>query len=335
MSNQLSIKDVAVALYKGNITEKFGRSVEDGNDLLRKAIMEVAGCKDGWDYYTFQHNKNLVFKLLSEVLEETVGEAIINKYNDWVDFRSVALGDTIEFRVPNTDLFEVGIVADGTDNLRRQRIMHGKIAMQSFQLGVKIYEEFLMFRLGRINWVDLVNRVAKSVDNALMQIIVKQIENAYGTQELGDNYTFKGTYADEELVRVIQNVEAKTGQRVAIYGSASALAKVRMESSALFSERDKEDLRNNGHVGMFNGRECIELPNFMDKNDNLVLSNAHLFIVPAGTKIIKLLNEGNAEVYEVTDQHNRADNQIEYQFVSRYQLGVLKSNVYGVIEIAE
>ena len=135
MSNQLSIKDVAVALYKGNITEKFGRSVEDGNDLLRKAIMEVAGCKDEWDYYTFQHNKHLVFRLLSEVLEETVGEAIINKYNDWVDFRSVALGDTIEFRVPNNDLFEVGIIADGVDNLRRQRIMHGKIAMQSFQLG--------------------------------------------------------------------------------------------------------------------------------------------------------------------------------------------------------
>ena len=181
----------------------------------------------------------------------------------------------------------------------------------------------------------MVNRVAKSVDNALMQIIVKQIENAYGTGEVDDKYAVKGTYSDAELIRIIQNVEAKTGQRVAIYGSASALAKVRMESSALFSERDKEDLRNNGHVGMFNGRECIELPNFMDKNDNLVLSTAHLFIVPAGTKIIKLLNEGNAEVYEVTDQHNRADNQIEYQFINRFQLGVLKSNVYGVIEITE
>ena len=199
--------------------------------------------------------------------------------------------------------------------------------------GVKIYEEFLMFRLGRINWVDMVNRVAKSVDNALMQIIVKQIENAYTQQGLDSKYAYNGSYSDEELLNIIQNVEAKTGQRVAIYGSASALAKVRMSSAELFSERDKEDIRNNGYVGIFNGRECIELPNFMDKNDNLVLSNAHLFIVPAGTKIIKLLNEGNAEVYEVTDQHNRADNQIEYQFINRFQLGVLKSNVYGVMVI--
>ena len=59
----------------------------------------------------------------------------MQQYEAWVDYRSVALGDTIEFKVPNQDLFEVGLVCDGTDNLRRQRIMHNKVAMQSFQLG--------------------------------------------------------------------------------------------------------------------------------------------------------------------------------------------------------
>ena len=133
--NALTVKDVAIALYKGNIQTRFGRSEEEGNDLIRKAVLKAAGCENGWDHYMFQHNKHLVFKLLSEILEEVVGEQIMKQYETWVDFRSVALGDTIEFRVPNKDLFEVGIVADGTDNLRRQRIMHGKVAMQSFQLG--------------------------------------------------------------------------------------------------------------------------------------------------------------------------------------------------------
>jgi hypothetical protein len=59
-----------------------------------------------------------------------------------------------------------------------------------------------------------------------------------------------------------------------------------------------------------------------------------IFIIPNGTKIVKLLNEGNAEVFESTDQHARLDNQVEYQFIQRFQLGVLKSNVYGVIVIA-
>lgn len=331
--NALTVKDVAIALYKGNVQARFGRTEDEANDLIRKAVLKAAGCENGWDSYLFQHNKHLVFKLLSEILEEVVGEQIMQQYENWVDFRSVALGDTIEFRVPNKDLFEVGIVADGTDNLRRQRIMHGKVAMQSFQLGIKIYEEYMMFVMGRIDWADMVNRVAKSVENALMRIIVKGIETAY-VPVGNEKYGFAGTYSDDEVLRVTENVQAKTGLRPVIYGSKSALANLRKSSAALWSEAEKEEVRRAGHVGLFNGYECVEIPNFMDKDDNLVLNQNMLFVIPEGTKIIKLLNEGNAEIYEVTDQHARADQQIEYQYTQRFQLGVLKSNVYGVIVIA-
>ena len=330
---ELSVKDVAVALCKGTVNEKFGRTNEDANELIRKAILKTAGCENGCDKYMFDHNKHLVFKLLSEILEETVGQQIMERYNAWVDFRSVALGDTIEFRVPNQDLFEVGLVADGTDNLRRQRILHGKIAMNSFKLGVKIYEEFDSFRMGRIDWADLVNRVALSVDNAIMKIIVKQIETAYSGEANG-KYHFAGTYDDAKLVELITNVEARVGKKVVIYGNASALANLRKSSNANWAEADKMDIRNQGYVGLFNGRQVVEIPNFMDNNENLVLSQKHLFLIPDGTKIVKLLNEGSAEVYEVTDQHARLDNQIEYQFVQKFQIGVLKSNVFGVMEIA-
>lgn len=331
--NALTVKDVAIALYKGNVQARFGRTEDEANDLIRKAVLKAAGCENGWDSYLFQHNKHLVFKLLSEILEEVVGEQIMQQYENWVDFRSVALGDTIEFRVPNKDLFEVGIVADGTDNLRRQRIMHGKVAMQSFQLGIKIYEEYMMFVMGRIDWADMVNRVAKSVENALMRIIVKGIETAY-VPVGNEKYGFAGTYSDDEVLRVAENVQAKTGLRPVIYGSKSALANLRKSSAALWSEAEKEEVRRAGHVGLFNGYECVEIPNFMDKDDNLVLNQNMLFVIPEGTKIIKLLNEGNAEIHEVTDQHARADQQIEYQYTQRFQLGVLKSNVYGVIVLA-
>ena len=330
---ELSVKDVAVALCNGNIQTKFGRSEEEGNELLRKAILKTAGCENGWDKYVFEHNKHLVFKILSEVLEEVVGEQLMQQYEAWVDYRSVALGDTIEFKVPNQDLFEVGMVADGTDNLRRQRILHNKVTMQSFQLGVKIYEEYVMFVMGKIDFADMINRVAKSVNNALMRIVVKGIEQSY--VPVGqEKYGFAGTYSDDEVLRVAQNVEAKTGLQPVIYGTKGALANLRKSSQALWADADKNEFRKMGHVGIFNGYKVVEIPNFMDVKDNLVLRQDELFIIPEGTKIIKLVNEGNAEVFESTDQHARLDNQIEYQFIQRFQLGVLKSNVYGVVIIA-
>ena len=190
-----------------------------------------------------------------------------------------------------------------------------------------------MFVMGKIDFVDMINRVAKSVDNALMRIIVKAIENAY--VPIGnEKYGFAGTYSDDEVLRIAENVKAKTGLEPVIYGSKSALANLRKSSAALWSDAEKEEVRNMGHVGMFNGYNVVEIPNFMDNNDNLVLKQNILFIIPAGTKIVKLLNEGNAEIFEVTDQHARLDNQIEYQFMQRFQLGVLKSCCYGVIIIA-
>lgn len=190
-----------------------------------------------------------------------------------------------------------------------------------------------MFALGKIDFVDMIQRVAKSVEHTLMRIIVKAIENAY-VPVGNEKYGFAGTYSDDEVLRVAENVQAKTGLRPVIYGSKSALANLRKSSAALWSEAEKEEVRRAGHVGLFNGYDVVEIPNFMDNKDELVLNQNVLFIIPDGTKIVKLLNEGQAEIHQVAEQHARADQQIEYQFMQRFQLGVLKSNVYGVIVIA-
>ena len=133
--NTLSVKDVAIALYEGKVQERFGRNNDDADQLLRNAILEAAGCKDGWNKHKFEHNKHLVFEILTEVLDVTVGKALLDKYNNWVDFRNVALGDTTEFIVPNNDLFEVGLVSRGNDNLIRQRILGNKLQMTGFPMG--------------------------------------------------------------------------------------------------------------------------------------------------------------------------------------------------------
>lgn len=146
--NTLSVKDVAIALYEGKVQQRFGRSEDDAEQLLRNAILQAAGCENGWNKHKFEHNKHLVFEILSEVLNVTVGKAIMDKYNSWVDFRSVALGDTTEFIVPNNDLFEVGLVSKGNDNLIRQRILGNKLQMTSFPMGVKIYTEYLDYVMG-------------------------------------------------------------------------------------------------------------------------------------------------------------------------------------------
>ena len=68
-------------------------------------------------------------------------------------------------------------------------------------MGVKIYAEFLDFMMGKIDWQDMVNRVAKSMDNKVAELIVKQIESAY--TGLDTKYVQSGSY-DEDIVESLE-----------------------------------------------------------------------------------------------------------------------------------
>ena len=324
MAKLTNLQKLSLDVCRGSV-EKY--SVKDGSDAIRAQILEAMGTQE-WDVYKFQQNKFEVYRILSEAITVALAEMTLGKYNDWVEYKDLALGDTVEFYIPNTDLFEVGYVADGTNQMRRQRIVNKKLAMSGFPLGIKVYEEFLSFMMGRVDWQELVRRAAASLDYKLSEIIVKQIEKAYNG--LDSKYVKTGSYNEEELIDLVQRVEAKTGQKCTIFGSKKALTKIRQGSTVL-SATDKEDIRNHGFVTMLHGTPVIEIPQVLDKNDNYALKDDMLFVIPNGdTKMVKLGFEGDAYIYEVQDPATRMDQALEYMITRRVQIGVAKANYYGV-----
>lgn len=325
LRNLTDLQKLSLDITRGKV-EKY--SMTEGSDVIREAILEACGMENGWDVYKFQQNKYEVYRILSETITVAISELMIDKYRDWVDFKDTALGDIAEFRVTNNDLFKVGLVADGTNQLRRQKLLQGKLAMTGFPMGVKIYAEFLDFMMGKIDWQDLVNRVAKSMDNKVAELIVKQIENAY--TGLDTKYVQSGSYDEDKLMELVARVEAKTGEKVAIFGTKKALSKLRKGEVATMAVADKDDIRNYGYVTTLQGVPVIEIPQTLDQNGEFALSSDMLFIVPQGTKMIKLGFEGDAYIAEVNDPATRMDQQMEYLITRKVQLGVVKASYYGV-----
>lgn len=325
LRNLTDLQKLSLDITRGKV-EKY--SMTEGSDVIREAILEACGMENGWDVYKFQQNKYEVYRILSETITVAISELMIDKYRDWVDFKDTALGDIAEFRVTNNDLFKVGLVADGTNQLRRQKLLQGKLAMTGFPMGVKIYAEFLDFMMGKIDWQDLVNRVAKSMDNKVAELIVKQIENAY--TGLDTKYVQSGSYDEDKLMELVARVEAKTGEKVAIFGTKKALSKLRKGEVATMAVADKDDIRNYGYVTTLQGVPVVEIPQTLDQNGEFALSSDMLFIVPQGTKMIKLGFEGDAYIAEVNDPATRMDQQMEYLITRKVQLGVVKASYYGV-----
>lgn len=329
--NVVEVRNMAYDLYKGR-TANF--DAESANEAIKNIILKTAGCENEWSMYNFQQNKYQVFAIMKEILTPIVSENVLARYESWVDVIDCALGDTIEFEVMNQDLFEIGYVADGTSQLRRQNLTNGKLAMSSFNLGAKIYTEFDDFRRGRINFGEWITRLGASFEAKIGQIIVRGVESSYDT--LSANFKVKGAYNDDSLLKMVQKVEAKSKKKAVIYGTKVALANLRADGTgfnAQLAEKDREAVSSMGYVGDFYGTKVVEIPQSLNRQDEFMLNEKMLYVIPDGTKIVKLVFEGDADVVEVGDASTRKDMQLEYMFMRRIQVGVCKASVYGIYSI--
>lgn len=329
--NVTEVRDMAYDLYKGR-TANF--DAESANEAIKNIILETAGCRDQWDMYKFMENKYKVFSIMREILTPVVAENVLARFESWVDIQDIALGDTKEFEIMNQELFEIGIVADGTSELRRQNLVHGKIQMTSFQLGAKLYTEFDDFRRGRVDFAEWIARLGKSFEVKIGEFIVRAIESSYSV--LGAKFAKTGAFDDAEMLKIVERVEAKTGMKAVIYGTKSALAKLRTTANgfqAVLADRDKDAISAMGHIGTYFGTDVVEIPQSVNRKDDFMIDNNMLYVIPNGTKIVKLLFEGDVDVVEVTDPAVRKDMQFEYMFMRRIQIGVCKASVYGIYKV--
>ena len=319
------LQQLAHDLYNGKV-EKF--SNKEAQTIIENAIIEA--CGGNWDYYSFQDNKNKVFKVLGEVLGATVYDRVIKAFDSFVDVRDTELGDTIEYTIESPSLYIVATISHGVNDLRRQRITGRKMTLSPVLLSLKIYEEIDMLIAGRVDFNAMIDRVGKSMERAIAVKIGETFQNAYTS--LNSNLVVNGSYDDQKLVELVNKVEGMTGKKCKIYGTASAIAKINTE---LLSTTDKEDARDYGYVRMFKGTEVVKLEQAYNQETNKwSVNNDRLYIIPEGEKVVKLAFEGTPYVQEITDGNSRLDMQVEYMLSRKIQLGVLTSAAYGCYVMA-
>lgn len=319
MRQMSELQKLSMDAYTGKV-DKF--SVADAETLIREKLTECVGGK--WNYRQFKKNEHDFYALIEELITINLSNLTVEEFSDWVEVKDFELGDKIEFRVENTNLFQVGNIATGTNTIRRQRMLDSKLPTTAYKLSIAIYEEFDKFIAGRIEWAKLVDKVGKSFNREIALQISRAVQNAYSA--IHANLKFQGTYSDAQLSKLISKVKGLTGQEVAIYGVSEAVENIEGANSLA----DLADRRAYGYVKEFKGNQIIELPQTYDAiNDSWGVRNDILYIVPAGEKIVRCGFEGEAMVIENTDGTNRNDQQIEYKFQRMVHLGVLSTSRFG------
>ena len=318
MANVNDIVKLAVDAYKGNL-EKY--SFRDSQETIKQALIEANNGSTTLDYRAIRDGKcSGLFTIIEEILSRTVVEGLQENdfFNAFVDFRNVAEGDMNEFVTEDSVLFVVDEVADGTQALRRQRLGgESAVAIPTSMKMVRIYEELNRVLSGRVDFNDMVRKVAESFNVRILNDIYAAWSGATAEDMGGVTYfPTAGTYDEDALLELIAHVEAAAGGKTAtILGTKKALRNLK---ESIDSDGAKDEVHNFGYYGKFFGTPCVAIPQrHKVGTTEFLYADDILTIVAGDDKPIKFVYEGNPIVLMGDPMTNMDFTQeLEYAFVA-------------------
>jgi hypothetical protein len=321
---------LAIDAYQGS-TGEFSQA--DANETLRRQLVELVGT-DKPGYKDFRKNGAAVFEILEVAINKIIVDGLNNQFDSFVEIRNLALGDENRFTVSMPDLFKVATVADGFGTIRRQRLDKGSFSVSLGYKGIAIYEEFTRFLSGRIDWVEMVNRVGRSWTQDMKTNIMNAVMDSYSQLTTTYNVTNSGAFDAQKMINLVAHVEAGTGVNAQIWGTKAALAKV---IPGYYSDLMKDDRNARGFFANFNGTPLFEITQaHKPGTDTFAIKDDTLLVLPAGgERLVKMVIEGESTILQNGGglDSARADGQMEYTFIHNYGLSVLSSRKYGMYRI--
>mgnify|MGYP001213367915 CR=1 FL=1 len=333
--NLTDLQKVAIDAYYGR-SENFSQLNKNGDDIIRTEILEAMSTKmpeNKKDFRRwFKANSNELFALIEKTITVVHNDIAFDQFGDWVQTEILDEGDAPSYFIQNTDLFDVSVMATGVGVQLRQKMHNGKLDTKAFKLGVKIYDEFFRFLTGRINWTELVNRVAKSFDHKLATIVSGTLFGAYEVSGNPFHATTNAEGVDVKLQEIVNKLSAYSGE-VQIVGTKGALANIKGLGGTY--TQDATDKRMFGYIKDFGGVPVYELAQGFDKDAKTYdIPNDTILILPSNEKLVYLAYEGDVEVEESLDKTEFNDRQIEMEMARMARVGIAVGKDFGILKIS-
>lgn len=301
---------------------------ETGKDLIENMVKKAFGGIDMTDKKAVRdaiiYNK-VDFSIINEVISIAMNTIPVDESPLWefVEYKNGAEGDKPDFSIEGDGYFRVDVVTEGTQGIRRQRILDKKVTVTPVKRAIKVYEELARLGAGRINWTSFVNKVGASIKKDELSSITKAFKTVFPTSGNGE-FVKTGTLTKANLIELLQSVE-DAGYQPRIFASLKQLDAIGALDNERISDAAKNDIYNFGYVGKFLGVDCFKVSGKDVANDKI-------YILGTTDKFIKLYNEGEALVIP-RDSVDNGDLTQELTTFVKYGATVVTSGVNAVYNV--
>jgi hypothetical protein len=274
--------------------------------------------KNQWDVYA----------IIAEIMPVSMNASLAEKFSGFADFIDTAMGDENNFIVEDNTLFPVYTVSRGSGDVARQKISGRSFSVSTINKEIKFYDEFDRFMAGKIDFSTLTERAMASYLHYVGQLIAETIYGSYASVNTNNKST--GAYDADTLAGIIEHTKAATGaDRVQIWGTTTSLGYI--SDGFGYSDRAKDEANQLGFYGNFRGTDLVAFPQaYQPQSTTFVVNDAHIIVLPAGERIVKVAFEGQPFV-GTTDAMARSDRQMEFVYGRRVGAAAITvpDNMFG------
>lgn len=311
------MKKLAVALVRATPTASvaYTYKTEDNTektfsynalqDTFRKELLPYAG-----DYTLFRENKNFIYRLLEETIDEVLPERILQQYSQFAEVKTFKQGDKPIF-----------IQRITTASKRRARQFIGKVGLaglyEVFKLDGRAYEVttnaiggaagigFEEWLDGRVDFSDVLDVLYQGIDECIYQEIEAQLIGAVSA--VPTTHKVSGSGFDETKMDRLLQIADQYGSKADIYCTFEFAATM-IPSTGWISDEMRNQKWNNGYLGNYKGHKVIVLNQGFEEDANGVIDKikiidpSYAWIIPSGAeKPVKIAIEGKTIVDDYTN----------------------------------
>lgn len=323
-----------------------GVDKDEANRKIREIMFEIAGLPA--DATNKEIKKALKSTAVREavfaVIEETLEDLLVSGWGEnpffkqFVEYKSVADGDTNEFRVKDDVILTLSEVSGNHHNLWRERLGEGKsFSVRTSWYGVKVYAEYELFMAGRIEWAEFIEKIYEAYDRKVNDMLYGAFVNVGAELPASGQWTKTMPLSAETkdtFDTLIEDVQAANGSEVVIMGTRTALAKLaNLDSIDWVSDAMKQERYTTGRLGYYAGVKLFEIPQSFATGDTTtkLVDNTKLYIMPtADNQFIKMFNEGESQIKQINDGDTNVDKTIEYEFQTKLGVATVIGRLFGI-----
>lgn len=331
--------------YKNDIPSNFANvTASERDEAIRKEFFNVLGLTEGYSKRAYRNawrsHKNEVYAITEEIAIQLLNNGDLEKdsfFNNFVEVRNLALGDSIEFIVEAENEIEFAEFSGSHMNLRRQRIEnYGAFVPEMREYGIRVYTYWEQVAAGRISFDVLVQKIALAMNKKLAEIAQATFADALKNLPTEFKVSTGGSINEATVLEMLAHVEAANGVKPRLVGTEAALRKLTgVTDIAKYSSNMKDAVNENGLLSVWNGyvlmpiKQGHKLGTFEFTMDNEVI-----YALCGDEKPVKLALEGDVIVKEVSDGLTNADMSLEQAVSFKAGCGIQYNKLFGLIQLS-